>query len=62
VGFEGCIPETVTQDGVKLTYGRVDFVYMGANLIVSTECQEHHHKGKGYGIGCEVARSSRQWG
>ena len=37
VGFKGCIPETVTQDGEKLTFGLVDFVCIGANLIVSTE-------------------------
>ncbi len=52
-----CIPKTVSEEGEKITYGRVDFVGMGGNLIVSIECQEYHHKSKTYDVRCEVARS-----
>ncbi len=58
VNFSECIPQTAAEDGAKkITWCRIDFVGMGANLIVSIECQEYQHKAKCYGVGCEVARS-----
>jgi len=57
VNFSECIPKTAAEDGARITCGRVDFVCMGANLIVSIECQEYQHQRKGYEVGCDVARS-----